>query len=172
MNRFKNLISTFQEQYLFPENNANISHDLHFRCLFHHGIKLSQLEKMNFPKEMAEFYQLSNGAYLFQDARYGQWGLHLLDLHLIQRITAEFFEDRYDDALTGDRIIGEFLGDGEKLLVRLDPNIADFGTIIIVCPISPRNEWRIIETNFYDFIINYFQNSGEKYWENLNSLID
>ena len=114
---------------------------------------------------MAEFYQLSNGAYLFQDAKYGQWGLHLLNFHLIQRITADFFEDRYEDALTGDHIIGEFLGDGEKLLVRLDSNIADFGTIIIVCPISPRKEWRIIETSFYDFIINYFQKKGAKYWE-------
>lgn len=162
---YQNLIKYYQEKFLFPTNNGEISHDLQFRCLFHHGVKRSLLEKMNFSNEMIEFYQLSNGAYLFQDAKYGQWGLHLLDLHLIQRITAEFFEDRYDNALTGDLIIGEFLGDGEKLLVRLDPNIADFGTIVIVCPISKREEWQIIETNFYDFIINYFQNNGEKYWE-------
>ena len=148
MNKFKNLISQFQKQYLFPENNLNISSNLKFRCLFHHGVEIAYLEKFNFTDEINDFYHLSNGAYLFQDATYGQWGLHLLDLHLIERITAEFFEDRYDDALTGDRIIGEFLGDGEKLLVRLDPHIEDFGTIIIVCPISKREEWRIIETNF------------------------
>ena len=169
---YKELIANTQNQYLFPKNNSSISSDLSFRCLFHHGVEASQLLKFNFPNELNEFFKQSNGAYLFQDATYGQWGLHLLDLHLIQRITAEFFENRYDDALTGDRIIGEFLGDGEKLLVRLDPSIADFGTIIIVCPISPRNEWQIIETNFYDFIINYFQNNGEKYWEIQNYKID
>ena len=32
---------------------------------------------------------------------------------------------------------------------------------MIVCPLSARNEWQIIETNFHDFIIHYFQNNGE-----------
>ena len=32
---------------------------------------------------------------------------------------------------------------------------------MIVCPLSARNEWQIIETNFYYFIIHYFQNNGE-----------
>lgn len=91
----------------------------------------------------------------------------------MKELQLSFFEDRYNDALTGDHIIGEFLGGGEKLLVRLDPNIADFGTIIIVCPISKREEWRIIETNFYDFITNYFQNNnGQKYWESVIPEID
>ncbi|MBP2544815.1 hypothetical protein [Acinetobacter guillouiae] len=91
-------------------------------------------------------------------------------LQIILEFTAQYLLDRKDQKLTGDCIIGEFLGDGEQLLIRLDSEKPDYGSVVVVNPIIARDDWFSVEANFYDLIMNYFKYKGDKYWENISQI--
>ena len=102
---------------------------------------------------------------MFEDVIYGQWGLILLDLYFIEVKTQEFMHDYRDDFIFGDYIIGEFLGDNDLLLLRLDETKEDYGSIIVANRMDSREEWKKVERNFRNFIVNFAINEGQKYWE-------
>ncbi len=117
------------------------------------------------PSDLAEFWNSFFSVTLFQDVNFGQWGLRLLDYEKSNQRTREFNRDRSRDAGRGDRIIGEFIGDLEQLLIRCDRSDDDFGHILVALPASPRHEFYKVADNFSSFLEEYRLHEGQKYWE-------
>jgi hypothetical protein len=117
------------------------------------------------PADLKRFWQLARSARLFEDVTTGQWGLEILSPDEAARETKGYYRDRERDSLKGDLIIGRFIGDSELLLVRCDPDVADFGSIVIVGPIDPRSYWRLVSRSFGEFLSRYVETRGEMFWE-------
>lgn len=160
---FEVTVELLRNSWTKPKVINNISIDMLFRCRFLHGI--NEFDDIPFSEDFIEFYKISNGAYLFEDVIYGQWGLILLDLYFIEIKTKEFMLDYRDDFVFGDYIIGEFLGDNDLLLLRLDKTKEDYGSIIVANRMDSREEWKKVESNFRNFIVNFAINEGQKYWQ-------
>jgi hypothetical protein len=76
-----------------------------------------QIPQVLLPKSIRGFYTVSNGADLFKDQEYGQWGLKLYSIE--SNFASKIYKsNRNNDALQSDLIIGEFYGDSDLLLVR------------------------------------------------------
>lgn len=137
------------------------------RCSLNEGRKLPALimPKVILPSSLETFYSLSNGAELFKDEEYGQWGLKIYDLNGLNEATESYKNDRKNDFLKGDLIIGEFYGDSEYLLIRCDPDSEDYGFVFVVLPIDQRDEWYIAAHDFEEFIQNFYIYQGDKFWE-------
>lgn len=160
----KNLIEEIKREWTVPKPLNEISEDLLFRCQFFHGFEQIESFLNDLPQSFVDFYTLANGAFLFEDVIYGQWGLQLLDVFLILQATNHFMQGN-KDYVQGDLIIAQFLGDSDLLLLRTDPTKNDYGSMMIVMPLESRNNWNTIELNFYDFIKEYVNNLGQKFWE-------
>lgn len=117
------------------------------------------------PDELCTLWTRVSGLRLFEDVRYGQWGLilwspeHLVDAHR-RRI-----KGREQDFRAGDVILGEFLGDSDLLVLRCDPAACDYGNVMIALPIDPRDEWYTVGASLLDFLIRFVDANGEKFWE-------
>lgn len=140
------------------------------RCTL--SAKLSDTEKaqqyllyQSLPDSLQQFYGYSNGALLYEDTEYGQWGLRLYPLNTVETATASFEQIRQEERREGDLIIGEFLGDSDLLLLRADPTAADYGVIMIALPIDPRSNWYIAAPDFSEFLEKLYTYEGDKYWE-------
>lgn len=119
-----------------------------------------------FPSDdLLEFWKICNKARLFEDKLYGQWGLELLSPEEVSRETSDLKNERPDDYVNGDLIIGKFIGDSDLLLMRCDPATEDFGLLLIVSPIDKRSEWYHLLTTLADFLLKYSMGQGKKYWE-------
>ncbi|MDM1020966.1 SMI1/KNR4 family protein [Acinetobacter sp. VNK23] len=164
MEELNKFIEDIKEDWTIPKSIDEISEDLLFRCQFFHGFKKIDGFLKDLPQSFVDFYALANGAFLFEDVVYGQWGLQLLDVFLILQETNYFMQENKDYA-QGDLIIAKFLGDSDFLLLRTDPTKNDYGSMMIVMPLESRNNWNKIELNFYDFIKEYVNNFGQKFWE-------
>lgn len=108
---------------------------------------------------------MSNGAELFKDEIYGQWGLKLYELNELIAATKYYENERKADFLKGDLIIGEFYGDSECLLIRCDPNCRDYGYVYIVLPIDQREDWYVAANSFEEFMEKFYYFQGDKFWE-------
>src|SRR5262252_123586 len=73
------------------------------------------------PQDLRDFWNMAGGARLFEDVDYGQWGLVLLSPQEAARETSTFERERSRDRLEGDLVIGCFLGDQDRLILRTDP---------------------------------------------------
>lgn len=124
-----------------------------------------QIPKVLLPKELEDFYTVSNGADLFKDQEYGQWGLKLYPIEEVTFASKIYKRNRNNDALKSDLIIGEFYGDSDLLLVRCDPNSDDYGSIFVVLPIEKRQDWYIVANTFEEFINKFYETQGDKFWE-------
>ncbi len=111
-----------------------------------------QIPQVLLPKVLEDFYTVSNGADLFKDQEYGQWGLKLYSIEEVIFASKIYKSNRNNDALQSDLIIGEFYGDSDLLLVRCDPNSDDYGSIFVVLPIDQRQDWYIVANTFQEFI--------------------
>lgn len=117
------------------------------------------------PNDLREFWSTFSSAKLFEDVNYGQWGLIIHDHETSLRRTRQLALERPDDAARGDRVIGEFIGDLDQLLVRCNPRESDFGNIVVAIPDGPRGEWYRVADSFLSFLQEYQAYEGQKYWE-------
>ena len=124
-----------------------------------------QIPQVLLPKVLEDFYTVSNGADLFKDQEYGQWGLKLYSIEEVTFASKIYKSNRKNDALQSDLIIGEFYGDSDLLLVRCDPNSDDYGSILVVLPVDQRQDWYIIANTFEEFINKFYESQGDKFWE-------
>lgn len=90
---------------------------------------------------------------------YGQWGLHLLSPADSARGTRQEMADRPNDYRPGDVVIGQFLGDQELLVLA-----AETPAVLGALPLYPRPDWTLVGW-FDDFLHQYFEAEGAKYWE-------
>lgn len=121
--------------------------------------------KETLPQEVREFYLMTDGAILFKDYAYGQWGLKLYRLGELAGVTQSFFKERIRDSVEGDLIIGEFVGDSDLLLLRCDTSSNDFGSVVVVSAIDSRVDWDVAATEFLSFLSKLTSHDGDKYWE-------
>ncbi len=102
---------------------------------------------------------------LFEDVRYGQWGLILWSPEQVVDAHRKHVKGREQDFRPGDVILGEFLGDSDLLVLRCDPEAEDYGSVLIALPIDPRAEWYRVGTSLLGFLMKFVEAQGEKFWE-------
>jgi hypothetical protein len=116
------------------------------------------------PDQLIELWSRVGSCRLFEDTRYGQWGLCILDPMAALESTRTFRDERPRNYKIGDLIVGTFLGDADLVLVRCDPSDPDFGRVLIALPIDPRSEWPCAGEGVSDFIGNFLDAGGRKFW--------
>ena len=121
------------------------------------------------PSDLRVLWDKTAGLILFHDMTYGQWGLVIWspDQAIVRHRRMSRLHSR--DLVPGDLIIGEFLGDQELVIVRCDPKISDFGSVVIVWPIDPRKDWPVVSPSLLDFLTKFVDNKGAKYRETRKS---
>lgn len=124
-----------------------------------------QLELQDLPVDLQAFWSSFASAKLFEDVTYGQWGLVLTDFETSNRLTRKLARERAEDFVFGDRVVGEFIGDQELLVVRCDASAIDVGNVVIALPMSPRREWYNASHTLSSFLETYQVHEGKKYWE-------
>ena len=112
------------------------------------------------PTELRWLWLTSRTVRLFEDVEYGQWGLVLLSPEQAAARTIEFYDTYPDDAVRGDIVIGEFLGDLELLVLS-----GDGEGVLVALPLDPRAHWYRVAPSLTEFLIKYRTALGSKYWE-------
>ena len=135
-------------------------------CEFEGPASSEEIEAMkNAPKSVINFWAQARSATLFKDGQYGQWGLRILDPLASLKQTRRYDQERVEDAVPGDLVIGTFLGDSDLLMVRRDHNASDYGTVMVVLPLDPRSDWNVVAGSFDEFLEKYVAADGGKFWE-------
>ena len=117
------------------------------------------------PDDLVRLWQLCGGMRLFVDARYSQWGLVVSSPTTAATTTIEERAARPEQYQDGDMVLGKFLGDSERLLLRCAPEEPDFGRVMIALPIDPRSEWYVAAESLTHFFERYVFGQGDKFWE-------
>lgn len=115
------------------------------------------------PSDAFNLWMACREARLYEDIDYGQWGLALLSPSASASRTAREHEDRPFELKPDDIVLGEFLGDQELLV--LAPSEADRRRILVALPLDSRTEWFGVASDLGSFLMQYFDASGNKYWE-------
>jgi hypothetical protein len=102
-------------------------------------------------------------ARLFEDSDYGQWGLALLDPQASALRTKVEKAARPTVFREGDVIIGEFLGDQELLVIA--PSEVGGRRILVALPLDDRCDWFGAASDLGEFLDDYFEAQGNKFWE-------
>lgn len=118
------------------------------------------------PQSLLDFWRSGNGALLFEDEEYGQWGLRIFSAFQAPAETAKFAAGRPDDFRTGDLVLGEFLGDSDLLLIRCDRSHVDYGSILVALPLDDRASWDLVAPTLEAFLALYAGAHGDKFWRN------
>jgi hypothetical protein len=136
-------------------------------CEFDWPASAEQVEQIgaSLPESLRQFWLHAQSAVLFKDADYGQWGLRVLSPSDSVQATKDYHESRQRDALNGDQVIGEFLGDSDLVLVRCDSAAADFGSVLVALSMDSRSDWDRVGDDFEDFLQRYVKSDGDKFWE-------
>ncbi|EAQ79166.1 SMI1/KNR4 family protein [Blastopirellula marina] len=140
---------------------------MEFSCLFTDEAVTQEELSVILPvchQDIARFWMHARNAHLFHDQTYGQWGLEILDPLRVANTTAQFYERRKRDFVSGDIIVGKFFGDSDVLVIRNNPEIDDFGYVYVALPIDPRSEWHLAAKSFEEFLNLFVKSGGDKYW--------
>jgi hypothetical protein len=119
------------------------------------------------PPELAMLWDNCGGMILYEDNMHHQWGLGVRappdpDLFILNR---EYHEDKADRVIPGDLVFGRFWGDRERPLIRCDKRAPDYGRIVIVTEMGPREEWSTAAGSLEEFLVRFMDTHGSKYWE-------
>ncbi len=125
---------------------------------------LEQRLALVIPESLAELWSAASSVALFEDVTYGQWGLILWDPQAALTGTLER-TTRAEDRRPGDLLLGEFLGDTDKLLVRCDPSASDHGCVTVEPGLDRRKDWKTVGASLEDFLERYLDARGDKFWE-------
>lgn len=115
------------------------------------------------PTEASELWAECHTARLFEDAEYGQWGLMLLSARASRERSSGERSARPSDFQPDDVVLGEFLGDQELLV--LAPSESGERRVLIALPLDNRSEWYGVAESLAQFLEQYFEHAGDKYWE-------
>lgn len=120
------------------------------------GIKL--------PESFKEFLKLSNGATLFKDTLYGQWGCNILGLSELPKVTCEAKNRGYN---ISDKwlVFATWLGDGDMLVFDLAKhNTGEKNYIIDGDQGYQTDDWEYIKGDFSKWLDRLIVAQGAKYW--------
>lgn len=116
------------------------------------------------PATLDVLWRLASELRLFEDVLYGQWGLVIWGADVVVQRQA-IREERSDDFRDGDLVIGEFLGDGDLVILRCDQEAADFGSVLVALPIDRRESWYGVSPALDEFLYTFMAQGGAKFWE-------
>jgi len=119
------------------------------------------------PSDAVELWATCREGRLFEDVDYGQWGLALLAPSASAARTAEERGARPSQFRPDDIVLGEFLGDQELLV--LAPSESGWRRILIAFPLDDRSDWFGAAETLGQFLEQYFDHVGDKYWERQGS---
>jgi hypothetical protein len=116
------------------------------------------------PQDLETFWTASGGARIYEDVSSGQWGMVIWSpADVIKHSPQEVAS--WNEYRAGDLVVGQFRGDDERVVVRSDPNLPDFGSVVIVPELDERSDWITAAPSFGTFLWNYIDAQGNKYWE-------
>jgi hypothetical protein len=120
---------------------------------------------LNVGSDLRAFWLASDGADIFKDETYGQWGLRVLPPAEIKDSTCRERIRSPNDVYESDFVVGEFYGDSDQLLI--DASKADQGEfpVVVKLPIDGRNAWPRVAESFGEFLERYVAAEGDKFWE-------
>lgn len=126
---------------------------------------VEQSLKVTLPLDILRMWQEVSELRLFEDVQYGQWGLVLWPPDRIVQRNREHIQDRPEQFVAGDLLLGEFLGDSDLLMVRSDQSEFDFGSVQVALAIYPRSNWFRVGNTLFEFLKGFIASGGRKYWE-------
>jgi len=72
---------------------------------------------------------------------------------------------RASEYRAGDLVFGECRGDDDRLVMRCDPDAADFGAVVISLPLDDRPDWYVVGDSLASFLRKFIDAQGAKFWE-------
>lgn len=116
------------------------------------------------PEEYKEFLKTTNGALMFKDIHFGQWGCNILGLKDLLNVTRKKIEEGY--RLNSNWIVfATWLGDCDILVFDLKKYKAGVRNYIIDGDQGYQtNEWVYIKGGFSQWIDRLIVAQGSKYW--------
>lgn len=163
------LIHTIESLGIVDSTDVSIPMPMHFQVLPPQPWDKKAFEELlgiTLPLTIIQLWNKTSGLRLFEDITYGQWGLILWSSSQVISEQEKRIAQRKQDFITGDLIIGEFLGDAELLVLRCDATSPDFGNVIIALPLDSREEWYVAELTLESFLSQFIAAEGDKFWEN------
>ena len=115
------------------------------------------------PDEVKELWTASRESWLFEDAEYGQWGVHLLAPTDSHNRSAVARADRPSEYRSDDIVIGEFLGDSDLLIYA--PSETSNRRCLVALPMDSRGDWYPVGSSLPDVLLRLLEADGNKYWE-------
>lgn len=127
-------------------------------------IEFEKKENILLPESYKFFLQESNGAEIFKDTQYGQWGCNLLGLEDMLLVTKKM-RDRGYDLNEGLVAFATWLGDGDILIFDLNKHKKGEKNYIIDGDQGYNmNEWEYLKGNFEKWLDRLIVAQGAKYW--------
>jgi hypothetical protein len=116
------------------------------------------------PDSYKRFLKVSNGATLFKDTKYGQWGCVLLGLNDMRLVTNEVKDRGYElDNLWV--VFATWLGDGDVLVFDLSKYKSGERDYILDGDQGYQtDEWEYIKDDFAKWVDRLIVAQGAKYW--------
>lgn len=134
-------------------------------CRFEEGAQEDEIAQAaaQAPEEVIQLWRASREMWLFEDAEYGQWGLHLMAPQACLDRTSRERADRPAEFDNGDLVVGEFLGDSE-VLVCAAAESSDRRWLVAL-PMDPRSDWYPAGDSLAAVLEQLVRSDGDKYWE-------
>jgi hypothetical protein len=119
------------------------------------------------PLDYQEFLRIHNGAVLYKDSQYGQWGFHLYGLDEIEAKNRE-----WESSLLGkweDKYIAFAENKGESNVLAFDTSCptsdGESYTVVEANPFENSQNWCRISRSFHEWLEHLITAQGDKYWE-------
>jgi hypothetical protein len=130
---------------------------------FYHFLSPISIKLIEFPilipNDLIEFYENIGYAELFVDKVYGQGGIRIFNPYQSLLATQEIESEEGIELFENDLIIGDFIGDSDRILLSENKQIS------IIFPIYDRKDWLHTGLSFEEFFTKIIDHNGEKYWE-------
>ena len=163
MKDINSIIDKMKEQWTLPRKAIHRGNVCPFllNCIFYNrACEVDVSGSLNNIPQLFDFWSVYDGADLFKDSQYGQWGVRIFTPNEAIEITNKQKKERVQEFLSSDFIFGCFLGDSDLLMI--DKNS---GVISVVLPIDKRSEWYKVADSFGEFLDKLLSSQGDKYWE-------
>jgi hypothetical protein len=121
-------------------------------------------KKIILPEDYKKFLKISNGAILFRDTEYGQWGCKLLSIEDIINETKRIKKNGYE-IKDGDLVFATWFGDGDFLIFDSEVYKNEKINYIIDGDQGYNSiDWEHLKGTFTQFIDRLIVSQGSKYW--------
>jgi len=119
------------------------------------------------PKDYRAFLLMCDGAVLYKDLRYGQWGFHLyssLELPVKNHEWKQSLRGKWSDNLIA---FAENQGESNVLVFDTNRPTSDgLGYAVVEAnPYDPPQDWTCASRSFHEWLEHLITAQGDKYWE-------